>query len=130
RSSDPPQTATLQPAIRTSPSPLPSPTPLVTVQPPFLNPVVSAAFAEPAVGARLEMTVLEVRSPDARCITHELSPVGQFQEPAGLYYTNCRDWEAAGLHISLFAVQVRKTSPGPVRWRSGYFMMVARKGAR
>ena len=124
-----PLTVTLPQADQASPSP--SPASAVSPQPPDpVRPVVDASFADPVVGDRLEVTLLEVRSPDARCITHELRPAGQFQQPAGLYYTSCKDWEAAGLHISLFAVQVRNTTSRRVPWRLEDFVLIDRDGGR
>jgi hypothetical protein len=91
---------------------------------------VTATFADPAVGRRLELTVLQVKGPDPRCVTHELRPSGALQHFVGVYYSACTDWVKLHEHIALFAVRIRNRSGQDVAWSRISFSILDRKGKR
>ena len=125
-----PDTVTLQTAGASQPTTAssPSPSPTASVILPYLQARVTAVFADTATGKRVELTVLEVKSPDPKCATHELRPSGAFQPFVGVYYTGCTDWEQVGVHIALFAVRLRNRTDTSVGWNRTDFTIVDRKG--
>jgi hypothetical protein len=113
------------PASRAPEAPSPSSAPL-----PLEAATVTAPFAEAVVGRRLELTVLEVKGPDAKCITHQLEPSGAFPSFVGVYYTACTDWQKLNENIALFAVRIRNRSGASVPFRLRAFSILDRHGKR
>jgi hypothetical protein len=127
-----PGTLGLDTAANDRPAPAPSPAASAAAEAPLPleAATVTAPFAEAVAGRRLELTVLQVKGPDPKCITHQLEPSGAFPSFVGVYYTACTDWQRLNENIALFAVRIRNRSDASVPLRLSAFSILDRHGKR